>query len=179
MTSPPDDRQCDLSTDRLILKQLLISDAAALFEVLRDLSLYTYLTNAAPHSLSDLERQLHKWEARVSPDGNQLWLNWGVRLRNSFELIGCVQAGVAAETATLAWVIGSRHQRKGYATEATLEVGRWLRDFGVFRFVAYIHPRHQASQRVAARLGLHRTGETSSDGEERWELAERSTCFDS
>jgi RimJ/RimL family protein N-acetyltransferase len=43
----------------------------------------------------------------------------------------------------------------------------WLREHGADLLVAHIHPRHQASVRVAERLGLT-AGEVADDGEIRW-----------
>ena len=43
----------------------------------------------------------------------------------------------------------------------------WLRDHGVTRFVAHIHPDHGASAAVARHLGLAATDERQ-EGEVRW-----------
>ncbi len=37
-----------------------------------------------------------------------MWANWVVRLRNTGEAIGYVQASIGDESADLAWIVGSR-----------------------------------------------------------------------
>jgi RimJ/RimL family protein N-acetyltransferase len=102
-----------------------------------------------------------------SPDGGQAWLNWMLRRRDTGELVGTVQATVTEAAADLAWVVAVPHQRKGHAREAALAVQKLLRDAGVSRFTAHIHPDHIASAGVARALGLAPTG-TVVDGEIRW-----------
>ena len=58
--------------------------------------------------------------ARRSPAGDQLWLNWVVRLADTRIAVGHVQATVMADgTAEIAYVIGSAWSGRGIATEAT------------------------------------------------------------
>jgi RimJ/RimL family protein N-acetyltransferase len=70
-------------------------------------------------------------------------------------------------TAALAWVVATSRQGEGLATEAARAMRDWLRDRGVTRFVADIHPDHGASAAVARQLGLAATDERR-DGEVRW-----------
>ena len=69
--------------------------------------------------------------------------------------------------AMLAWTIGTRHQRRGYGTEAGRAMAAWLRDRGVTVLVADIHPDHAASSSVARALGLAPT-DLLVGGEIRW-----------
>lgn len=64
-------------------------------------------------------------------------------------------------------MIGTRHQGRGYATEAATAMVAWLRADGVGCVMADVHPEHHASNAVARRLGLAPTGEIV-DGELRW-----------
>jgi len=96
-----------------------------------------------------------------------------LRRRDTDETIGTVQATVVGATAEaeleaqLAWVIAVPHQGAGYAREAALAVRDRLRNAGVCRFSAFIHPDHAASAGVARTLGLAPTG-TVVNGEIRW-----------
>ena len=94
-----------------------------------------------------------------------------MRLRESRAPVGAVQATVRADDAALAWVIGTRSQGRGYAAEAATALADWLRESGVRRLTAHIHPEHAASGGVARRAGLRPTGELDADGEEIWESA--------
>ncbi len=84
--------------------------------------------------------------------------------------MGYTQATIDRRSATgeLSWVIGGRWQGRGYAVEAATAMAEALRDAGVRRLIAHVHPEHVASQRVAAAAGLIAT-DRSLDGETEWE----------
>jgi len=90
-----------------------------------------------------------------------------LRSRDTGELVGTVQATVTGSAAELAWVVAVPHQGRGFAREAATAVRDRLRDDGVTRFTAHIHPDHVASAAVARALGLSSTS-TLVDGEIRW-----------
>ena len=160
----------DLHTARLDLLPITREHAAVLSPVLADPEIYQF-TGGSPPSLEVLTRGLVRWESRRSPDGSELWLNWLVRIRASGAAAGYVQTTIAAgeDEAALAWVLGVSAQGRGYATEAARGVLEWLLGHGATRFRACIKPAHVASQRVAERLGLTRSGRWI-DGEEVWFL---------
>jgi RimJ/RimL family protein N-acetyltransferase len=105
------------------------------------------------------------------PDGAQGWLNWVARDRETHAPVSTVQATISdaddRRSAELAWVIATSRQGEGLATEAAGAVVDWLRDDGVTRFVAHIHPDHGASAAVARHLGLSAT-DARHEGEVRW-----------
>jgi len=85
--------------------------------------------------------------------------------------VGTVQAtlpagGPAAGPAEVAWVVVRAAQGRGYAREAARSLVAVLREAG-WTVVAYIHPGHLASQRVAQAAGLSLTAGIR-DGEMRW-----------
>ena len=85
--------------------------------------------------------------------------------------MGTVQATISdadgRRSAELAWVVATTRQGEGLATEAAGAAMAWLRDRGVTRFVAHIHPEHHASAGVARHLGLAAT-DAWHEGEVRW-----------
>ena len=93
-------------------------DAGDLFGLLRDPALRRFTGGAPPTSVDDLRERIRVQEGRRSPDGDELWLNWTLRLRSSGQAVGYVQAGVREGRADLAWVVGTPFQNRGYATEA-------------------------------------------------------------
>jgi RimJ/RimL family protein N-acetyltransferase len=150
-----------IRTARLDLLPITRGHGEAMFKLLADPSLYEFITGSPPTDVETLSRQYEYWEKRSSPDGSELWLNWVMNFREEDELIGHLQAGVAADHADLAWVIGLRWQRQGYATEAATALVEWLiEELGVREIRASIHPAHAASIKVAERLGK-RTDEYS------------------
>jgi RimJ/RimL family protein N-acetyltransferase len=153
------------------LRPIVSADAVQLFSILADSSLYTFTGEKPPVSRVAL-RELYRFrEARRSPDGNQLWLNWSITIRAAGEVIGYVQATVTAHCAEVAWVVGTHWQGQGYATEASIAVVSHLRAIGAKNIRANIHPNHTASHRVAQKSGFHVTMELVDD-EEVWILGE-------
>jgi RimJ/RimL family protein N-acetyltransferase len=159
-----------IETARLTLEPLRVEHAGEMAPLLDDENLHVY-TGGHPATLEELQVRYQRQATGRSPDGEQGWLNWVVRHRRSGAAVGTVQASIRGDaerlTADLAWVTTTGHQRQGYATEAAAAMAAWLRHHGVQALTAHIHPEHQASRRVAERLGLTPT-ETTINGETRW-----------
>ena len=166
----PAEAELLIETDRLRLTPLLREDAQSLFSVLSDPALYKYTGEVPPESVGALGEAYASREARMSPDRKELWFNWAVRERTSNEPVGYMQASVAATHADVAWVVGSKWQRRGYASETARAIVQWLFALGVLQVRAQINPRHLASRKVAINAGLQRTDDVA-DGEEVWILA--------
>ena len=157
--------------DLVVLEPLRVAHATELRVVLDDPGLHTFIGGTPATEAQLVERfgrQVEGW----SPDRSERWLNWVVRRRADDQAVGTVQATVTSVdgslAAELAWVIGTAYQGQGHARDAAEAMVRWLRLHRVSVLVAHVHPDHHASQAVARRLGLTRTG-TWHDGEERWE----------
>ena len=111
-------------TTRLGLTPLRQIDAAAMFSVLDDQRLHVF-TGGRPRTLAELHDHYGKLAAGVSPDGNEDWLNWIVRLRRPKTAIGTVQAGVEDGSANVAWIMAPL-AGSGYAVEAATAMVAWL-----------------------------------------------------
>ncbi|WP_393059727.1 GNAT family N-acetyltransferase [Streptomyces sp. LN549] len=159
------------STARLDALPLRVAYADEMAAVLDDPGLHTF-TGGAPESAEEL-RARYERQTAGSPDPDELWWNWVLRIRGEDCLVGYVQATVRGSRAEIAWVIGTQRQGRWYAKEAARGLVAHLMGGRVVRtVVAHIHPDHAASAAVAASAGLVRTGEWE-DGEERWVLGER------
>jgi len=164
---PTDDRM-RISTPRLDLVPLTAADADHLFPVLHDPELGRFTGGAPPADVEAVRVGFARWEARRSPDGTELWLNWVVRRRRDSRAIGLVQATVGDGDTAIAWTIGTAFQRQGFATEAGHALIAWLRDsLGVPGIVGSIHPDNIASQTAARRVGLRPT-DRLHEGEVVW-----------
>jgi RimJ/RimL family protein N-acetyltransferase len=155
-----------LQTARLDLEPLRVEHAAEAARAFADERLHTFTGGAPADEAALRERYGHQVVGR-SPDGSETWLNWMLRRRDTGDLVGSVQATVRDGGADLAWVVAVAHQGQGYAREAAQAMAAWLREAGVSRLTAHIHPDHAASAGVARALGLSPT-ETVVDGEIRW-----------
>ncbi len=160
-----------LQTERLALEPLRVQHAEEMAPLLDDARLFAF-TGGGPVTLPELRARYARQATGRSPDGVERWLNWIARRHHDGLAVGFVQASVSDDpdpvTAVLAWVVGVRFQGCGYAREAAAAVVTWLEAAGVRRFVAYIHPEHEASMAVARALGLTPT-DAIVDGEVVWE----------
>jgi RimJ/RimL family protein N-acetyltransferase len=75
---------------------------------------------------------------------------------------------VADGDASLAWVVASRWQGRGYGGEVARALVSWAQEEGLTAS-ANIHPGHTASERVASRAGLRPTEDWAA-GERVWRL---------
>jgi len=134
---------------RLSLEPLTVAHAPAMFEILNDPKIYTYLDFPPPPSLEHLQRVYAQLETRRSPDGAEQWLNWIV-VRDGAP-IGLVQATISAEGCEIAYVFGSAYWGRGYATEA---VSAMLAQLGEQKFFANVDEKNERSIRLLERLGF-------------------------
>ena len=156
-----------LTTPRLALEPLHPEHARELAPVLGDPALHAF-TGGEPPREAELHARFVRQAEGQSPDGTQGWLNWVARDRATRAPVGTVQATMSdRRSAELAWVIATSRQGEGLATEAAAAAMAWLRDQGVTRFVAHVHPDHGASAAVARHLGLAAT-DARRQGEVRW-----------
>jgi enoyl-CoA hydratase/carnithine racemase/L-amino acid N-acyltransferase YncA len=164
-----------LESERLTLEPLRVEHADELAPVLDDPALHEFI-GGRPPSADRLRARFARQVTGHSPDGRELWLNWVVRLRATGAAVGTAQATVrpdgdgksAEKSADLAWVIAVDYQGRGLAKEAAGLMAKWLREQGVERLGARIHPRHAASIAVARSIGLAPTA-TRVDGEIQWQ----------
>jgi len=160
-----------LSSDRLRLSPLTPEDAAELVVVLSDPSLYRFM-GGAPPKLEELQHRYRMLATRRSPDGEELWLNWVIRDRHTQNALGTLEATVRvgeSSVAHIAWVLGTNAQGNGYASESARALTRFLVDRGMKQVMAYIHPDHTASNRVAAAIGMEQT-QIWQQKERAWQL---------
>ena len=143
-----------LFTTDLTLEPLVAGHAEAMFDVLSAPELYRYLDFGPPPSLDHLRGVYEELEARVVPDGSQLWLNWVIRPRGGTP-VGFVQATVSGADAWVAYVLAEEYWGRGYAFQATRAVVDHLRaTCGVTRFLAVAEAGNERSIRLLRRLGF-------------------------
>jgi RimJ/RimL family protein N-acetyltransferase len=160
-----------LRTDRLSLVPLRPDDAVEMAVVLGDPALHAF-TGGKPLDVVALRDRFDRLATGRSADLREAWHNWIVRLDETGAAVGTVQATVLGEqrAADIAWVIGVPWQGRGYASEAANAVVSWLDGLGLITIQANIHPRHEASEKVASRAGLSPTDEVV-EGERVWRKA--------
>lgn len=137
-----------------MLEPQVAEHAAEMFRVLGDPAIYEY-ENEPPRSLEWLRERFATLETRQSPDGEQLWLNWVVRLRGA-GLIGYVQATVfPTGRAAIAYVLSSEYWGRGLAAEACQAmIAELAEHYRVVTVYAIFKRRNVRSARLLARLGF-------------------------
>ncbi len=125
-----------------------------MFRVLSDPAIYEY-ENAPPESREWLLERFERLESRLSPDGQEQWLNWVLRLDTS-ELIGYVQATIHRDgRAGIAYELESAHWKKGLAREATeAMIAELAGHYGVHTLSAVLKGANHRSRRLLERLGF-------------------------
>ena len=146
----------DFITERLSMQLVTRAHAHQAHHIFKDESLYTYIPSQPP-TLEQLEKQYAMWENKESPDKTEFWLNWSVFEISSKKLVGRVQVGINKNTreASVAYVIGSASQGKGFGTEAIDGLIKHCHQhYGVSVFKAWIDTRNSASIRLVQKLGM-------------------------
>ena len=143
-----------IQTAGLTLEPQRAAHAEAMFAVLSDLRIYEH-ENEPPPSLEWLRARFTRLESRRSPDGDEQWLNWVIRLPTA-ELVGYVQATVRANgEAAIAYELSSGYWGRGLAYEAVQQMlAELVAQYGVRRVSAVLKRGNQRSLRLLERLGF-------------------------
>jgi len=138
----------------LSLEPLLASHADAMFEVLSDPAIYEY-ENEPPASVYALRDRYARLESRLSPDGEEIWLNWVVRVGTG-ELIGFVQATLRpGGQAAVAYEMNSAYWGRGLASQALQAMLLELVErYQVRDLWAVLKRANHRSQRLLQRAGF-------------------------
>ncbi len=103
-----------------------------------------------------LENRYRALSSRLSPDEQEAWLNWAVRLRQENIYIGTLEATVYNNrTATIAYMIFPSFRQQGYAKEGCLRLLNHLfNDYKVTAIAAEIDTRDIPSIQLIKSLGF-------------------------
>jgi len=138
----------------LILEPQTVAHAEEMFAVLSDPAIYEY-ENEPPPSLEWLRARFARLESRQSPDGQEQWLNWVIRLPTS-ELAGYVQATVRSNgRAAIAYELSSKYWGRGLASRAVQAmIADLLEHYQVRGLSAVFKRENHRSMRLLERLGF-------------------------
>jgi RimJ/RimL family protein N-acetyltransferase len=140
-------------TPRLLLRAIAIEDWRAIHRYMSDPLVTAWL----PEGLLN-EEQSRAFAIKNAGDKLEAL---AVLTRDSDELIGHMvfHPWGAGHTYEVGWVIGRKHQRHGYATEAAGSLLAYaFESLHCHRVIATCQPQNVASFRVMERLGMRREG---------------------
>ncbi len=148
-----------LALDGLTLEPQVAAHAPEMFDVLSDPAIYTF-ENEPPSSLEALTQRFVRLEERRSPNHQETWLNWVVRLHpgdgQPRPLIGYVQATLdPSGRCTIAYEFHSAHWGQGHATRAVQAMlDECARQHGAQRYDAVLKKENLRSFHLLRRLGF-------------------------
>ena len=158
-----------LKTERLILREMLVSDAEALFEMDSNPKVHQYLWNKPLKNSSEVQSYIESVK-------NQYWENnigrFVVVLKETNELIGWAGLKYNTEMVNnkihfydIGYRLNERFWGKGYASEASFA---WL-DYGfnvmkIKVMEAAAHSDNIASNKILLKIGLKMTEQYLEDG---------------
>ena len=143
-----------IETHGLTLVPQTAAHADEMFVVLSDPAMYEY-ENAPPPSVEWLRARFAKLESRQSPNGQEQWLNWVIRVPSS-ELIGFVQATVRPNgSAAIAYELASAFWGRGLARQATeAMINELVQHYRVRVITAVLKRENLRSLRLLGRIGF-------------------------
>ena len=147
----------NLSTKRLVLRRLRMSDAEAMFQNwTHDPEVTKFLTWQPHEDVSVTKKLLRKW---VDDYKKKDVYMWAIVLRTDLDrpigTISVVETSRVAPCCEVGYALGRPWWNQGYATEALTEIIRFLiRDVGFARVGARHDPRNPASGRVMEKCGM-------------------------
>jgi RimJ/RimL family protein N-acetyltransferase len=152
-----------LQAGALRLQPLVQAHAEALYPLLADPLLYTFMDHGPPASEAALQGVYAKLESRRSPDGTEQWLNWAV-FDDQGQALGFVQATVlSGHRAWVAYVLGRAHWGRGHARAATAAMLSHLgQDHGVRHCLACVERANIRSLSLLHHLGFEVADEATA-----------------
>jgi RimJ/RimL family protein N-acetyltransferase len=138
----------------LTLEPQVAAHAEEMFVVLSDPAIYEF-ENEPPWSPHEVRQRFEELESRKSPNGQEQWLNWVVRLPTG-QLAGYVQATVYPQgRAAVAYEFSSAHWGHGYARRS-LEImfAELAERYAVTQLSAVLKKPNFRSLRLLQRLGF-------------------------
>ena len=147
--------QPELSSDRLQLEPITIRQASAVHELLSDPELYHFV----PYQALSLEQQTErcrKWERRLSPAQDEVWLNWLAKLKDDQGAVTHFQVGIKHDgTVSIGYTVAKKYQRQGFAFEGLRLVLNFLKtNFQIIEVKAWSDTRNFASHQLLIKLGF-------------------------
>ncbi len=155
-----------LNTERLVLREFVISDANAMYRNWASEDEVTkYLSWPAHRDEEETRIVLSDWiRSYKNPD----YFHWGIELKSTGELIGSISVVQIQEdisAAILGWCLGSKWWGQGLMPEAAKRILSYLFDEIGFNRIAASHDKNNTqSGRVMQKIGMTCEGVWRSGG---------------
>jgi ribosomal-protein-alanine N-acetyltransferase len=153
-----------LTTQRLVLTPILEEELHILHVILNDAHVKRYLCDNDALSLQQVTEMLHQSQQHFAKERFGLWF---IRMHDQSDVIGLVGLWYFFDEAQpqLLYALLPRVLGQGYATEAAARVLDYsFHTLGYTYLTASCDQPNVASQKVAERIGMHKTEEKIVNG---------------
>jgi RimJ/RimL family protein N-acetyltransferase len=151
-----DVNEINISTGRLLLRGIRLSDAGLMLKYRSDPKIYEF-QYWKPHTLLDVEDFINNKVSKV-PDIPDTWYQVGIFIKETHELIGDIGIHFIDDENSqveIGYTLSSENQGKGYASEAVMNVINYLfDDLKKHRILASVDPRNIKSIALLKRIGM-------------------------
>lgn len=151
-----------LETERLLLRQLKISDIDDFHEYAKDRDAF-FFTDGFPHEYDELQHMISIWNNEAY--SSKQFIRWGIELKSDKKIIGGIYLfsptgdDIAGRRMDMGYEISRKYWNKGYATEAIRAVVECcLKIMELKRVQALIIPENVASIRACEKAGFVNEG---------------------
>jgi len=165
-------KKIELETERLILRELVESDAEEMFKNwASDDEVSKYVRWITHKNVEETKQYIKEEQERCK---NEKYYNWGIVLKESNELIGAIGAFPSEDDRIeIGYNIAKKHWRNGYTTEALKRVMEYLiNDERFYRFRcghAVLNPASGAVMKKAGFIYSHEDSYEKFDGSQRFD----------
>ncbi|MDV3427138.1 MAG: GNAT family N-acetyltransferase [Bacillota bacterium] len=150
--------EINISTERLILKGITVSDAESMFTYRSNPKIYKY-QSFKPQTLEDVEEFISEKIAKI-PNVPDTWYQLGIFIKETGELAGDIGIHFIDPDnlqAEIGYTLSLEHQSKGYASEAVTGVIDYLfNNLHKHRITASVDPGNTRSIKLLERIGMRK-----------------------
>ncbi len=148
-----------LSTERLELRMIQVSDYKAVYDAFKDEAYLRYFGIPSVSSEQDAKRLITDWVKRLDP---QTFVRWAIILKENGQVIGTIGLHTFVnqyKKAAVGYDLRPEYQHQGFVSEALQMIMRYFfEDLGYHRLEATIALQNTPSIAVAERAGFKREG---------------------
>jgi ribosomal-protein-alanine N-acetyltransferase len=155
-----------LNTERLVLREILPSDAASLLAIHGDPETMKWFGTDPIldiHQAQQLVQNFAAWRELPNPG-----TRWGIQVAGEWALVGSCglfKWNRAWKSCSLGYELARAAHGQGYMQEALLRIIDWgWREMSLNRIEAQVHPDNLASLRVLEKLGFKQEGRMRQGG---------------
>lgn len=145
-------------TERLLLREIKIADAEAMFQYRSDPQIYKF-QNWKPRTLKEVSEFISSNIAKI-PNTPNTWYQVGIYVKETNNLAGDIGLhfiGSDNMQVEIGYTLSLEHQSKGYATEAVIGIINYLfNNLHKHRIIASLDPDNSKSIALLERIGLRK-----------------------